>query len=84
MFGGFHHMPYLTNADLSDVLQTKEFISPDLEHQYALLWARSKAFGIDKFLVHLTTCSYKGVCGIDGYSFWQQFDFLTSAMFQLL
>ena len=49
-------MPYPMNANLADVLQTKKLISPDLKHQYALLWARSKAFGVDKFLVHLTAC----------------------------
>ena len=35
----------------------KKLISPNLEHQYALLWARSKASERDKFLVHLTACS---------------------------
>ena len=50
-------MPYSKNADLDDVLQTKKFIFPNLEHQYALLWARSKAFEMDEFLVHLTACS---------------------------
>ena len=50
-------MPYSTNADLGDVFQTKKLIYPHLEHQYALLWARSKAFGMAKFLVHLTACS---------------------------
>ena len=50
-------MPYSMNTNLGDVLQTKKLISPDLEYQYALLWARSKAFGMDKILVHLITCS---------------------------
>ena len=50
-------MPYSKNADLGDALQTKKLISHDLEHQYALLWARSKAFEMDRFLVHLTACS---------------------------
>ena len=40
-----------SNTDLGDVFQTKELISHDLEHQYALLWARFKTFEMDKFLV---------------------------------
>ncbi|GFQ90006.1 hypothetical protein TNCT_89791 [Trichonephila clavata] len=43
-------MSYSTNADLGGcIANQKKLISPDLEHQYALLWARSKAFGMDKF-----------------------------------
>ena len=50
-------MPYSKNADLGDGLQTKKLISPDLEHQYALLWTHSKAFEMDQFWKHLTACN---------------------------
>ena len=49
--------PYSTNTAFGDTLQAKNYIFPDLEQQYALLWNLSKACKMHQFWGHLTACS---------------------------